>query len=256
MFWWTMWDWEVYRNAWYALLNGVNPYSVTISVGGDMRFMYPIWSLIPIAPFAWIGYPAINIIMVIVTLICLFLVAHKYHMKTLHTFFFVSSAAVFYGIGYGNITFLTLLGLLLPTPIGLFFLIIKPQSTAIVMLILLIKEYEQGGWKRVVYTLMPVTIALIVMILIFGIPKIPNMSGNASINIIWPACLIVGIPATYYAIRKRSMKFAFLASSFISPYMGLSGYMTAGLGFPILTWIFSYAFMAIYWYIHGITYIH
>ena len=120
---------------------------------------------------------------------------------------------------YGNIEWLVLIGLLTPTSIGLWFLLVKPQMGFILVLLLAWKTYKQQGVKRLFLVFSPVSLGLVISYLL-GM-RIPNLAHFSSYSAdIWPFGLLFGIPALIIAFKNKDDKLALAVAPFLTPYIG------------------------------------
>jgi hypothetical protein len=116
-----------------------------------------------------------------------------------------------------------LLGFILPPQIGLFLISVKPQTGFAVGIFWLFAAWRKGGWREVVYTFAPVTIALLLSFVLYGpwLFKVGGVLGiatnfNASL---WPLSIPIGLTLIVTAIRKKEIRFAMPASPCLSPYV-------------------------------------
>jgi hypothetical protein len=131
-----------------------------------------------------------------------------------------------------------MLGYIMPPQIGLFFVLMKPQVGGAVALFWLIDAWRQGGLKQVIKTFLPVTIAFVISFLIYGFwfigaNDLISVGWNASL---FPLSIAIGLVFVSLALRQREIRFAYMASPFMSPYVGIYGYGTVLLGLVTSTW--------------------
>jgi hypothetical protein len=116
---------------------------------------------------------------------------------------------------YGNIDWLALFGLVAVNQWSPFFLLVKPQASALVMLAWL----KGHSWR----VFIPVTIALV-----FNVLAYPDWLGNI-IGVtgrlktvtnfsLFPYSLIVGLPLAYMAYKRENALYGAVASLLCSPY--------------------------------------
>jgi hypothetical protein len=112
------------------------------------------------------------------------------------------------------------------------------------MLILVLKEYKQEGWRRVVKCVAPVAVLGLIWIVGWGIHRPGELDpGNLSF---WPYSLILGIPIGAYAVWKQSVRFGALAGPFLTPYLSSSSYIALVWAAPIWSWVFGVVVLAAY----------
>jgi hypothetical protein len=148
-------------------------------------------------------------------------VAHRLGGKKIAIAAFLLSPLVMHVLLNGNIDWLAVLGFVLPPPIGLFFISIKPQIGIAVAPFWLIEAWRAGGWRQVLKTFMPFTVVVILSFALFGLWPInagiySNLWWNASL---WPMSIPVGLALFVTAVRKRKLEYAMAASPCLSPYV-------------------------------------
>jgi len=148
-------------------------------------------------------------------------VAHRLRAKPISIVFLLLSPLVLHVLLNGNVDWLAMIGFILPPPLGLFFISIKPQIGIAVAPFWLIEAWRQGGWKLVVKTFVPFAIVLLLSFALFGFwPtysfSVIGKSWNASL---WPMSIPVGLALFVTSIRKRKIEYAMAASPCLSPYL-------------------------------------
>jgi hypothetical protein len=114
-------DWhETFYPAARAVLNGQSPYVVP-------TFRNAPWVLLFIVPFALFSEEPGGILYFIANLAAYAWVAYRLKARPLAFVAFLLSPPVVYGLRMLNVDALVLIGFVLPAPIGLFFVLIKPQ---------------------------------------------------------------------------------------------------------------------------------
>jgi hypothetical protein len=118
---------------------------------------------------------------------------------------------------YGNIEYLVLLGATLPPPIGLWFVLTKPQMGFVAAAVMVLEEWRAHGWQRAVLVSGPlVPVVAISIWLGFAQPGGVGQSWNVSA---WPYGLIAGVPLAWLALKRHNRKVGLLASAVLSPYI-------------------------------------
>lgn len=227
-------DWEcVFRPAARDLLLTGNPYLVD-------GFLNAPWTLIPLIPLAFlplnIGYG----ILTVAGLGCFGYAAYKFGAKPIALAAFILSPPVLHCLLQGNIDWMVLVGLVLPPRIGLLLITIKPQMGSVVALFWLIEAYREGGWREIIRVFWPVTAALGISFLIYGLWPLHferelTHWWNASL---WPASIPIGLGLLVASLRKRNIGYAMGASPCLSPYVLLhawSGALMAIVSLPYET---------------------
>lgn len=218
-------DWRgAFRPAALEILHGRSPYNAE-------GFFNPPWTAILLIPFAVLPENVGRAVLVLVALAVYAYVAHKLGANKLTIGLLLLSPPCLHGILNGNIDWLAVLGVVLPAWLGLFFLAIKPQVGMIVVLFLFFSEWRKGGPIRVLKTFLPVGLASVLSILIFGpwfldIPAVEEIVINASLL---PLALPIGLALTVAAIRKNEIRYSMIASPMLSPYLLLHSWIGAFL---------------------------
>lgn len=218
-------DWRgAFRPAALEILHGRSPYNAE-------GFFNPPWAAILLIPFAILPENVGRAVMVIAALAVYAYVAHKLGGNKLTIGLLLLSPPVLHGLLNGNIDWLAVLGVVLPAWLGLFFLAIKPQIGMIVVLFLFFAEWRKGGPLRVLKTFLPVGLASVASIAIFGpwfldIPGVDEIAINASLL---PLALPIGLALTVTAIRKNEIRYSMIASPMLSPYLLLHSWIGAFL---------------------------
>jgi hypothetical protein len=132
----------------------------------------------------------------------------------------------------GNIDGILALGLIMPSPLGLFFLLAKPQISVAVIVFWIIEAWRIGGFFRVIRIFLPVITAYIISFLIFGFWivnafQVKDVWWNSSI---WPVGIPFGLLFLGIAVWKREVKFAIAASPFLAPYLAEHSWAFVWLG--------------------------
>ena len=216
-------DWhEVYRPAALALLSGQNPYQV----GG---FLNPPWALFPLLPFALLPERIGRGLLFVTGLMITAWVAVKFGGNKSSLLPFLLSPPVIQGLYHGNIDWLVILGFTLPSSIGLFFIILKPQLGIGLAIYWFLDSFRKKGIAPTIQLFLPATIAVGLSFALFGfypsqIPQGLITAGNASL---WPASLPLGLVFLVKAIRESKIEYSLVASPLLSPYVILHSWVGA-----------------------------
>lgn len=218
-------DWrETYYPAVTALLRGENPYQV--------RTLYnPAWSLLPLIPFALMGEGAGQTAMFFTAFGVYAWTARRLGGGISSIIFLMTSPLIFYNLMLGNIDWLVMLGFVIPPPIGLFLLVIKPQIGFAPALFLAWQIYKRDGVAGVFRSFSPVFISLLLTFLLFG-----NWASGRDENLLqvdwnmsmFPYSIPVGLFLLYKA--KNKINPAVTASPLLSPYLSLGTWSIAQIG--------------------------
>jgi hypothetical protein len=210
-------DWTItFRPAALTLLSGLSPY-------GRVYYVHAPWTLIPLIPLAILPEAVGRVLLLLCSFVSYAFVAHRLGGTKLAVAAFLLSPLVLHVVLNGNMDWLAVLGFVLPPPLGLFFISIKPQVGIAVAPFWLIQAWRQGGWKQVLKTFLPFTFVLLASFAIFGFwpletvrENIVGVSFNASL---WPLSIPVGLTLFVTAIRKQKLEYAMAASPCLSPYL-------------------------------------
>lgn len=215
-------DWEsAFRPATLALTRLESPYE-------DTGFYNPPWMLLFLLPFAAsleVGRAAILVLSIGVYAF----VAVRMGAPPITMAAFLLSPPILHTLLHGNLEWLVLLGVLAPPRWGLFLVTIKPQMGNMVALFWTVEAWREGGWRRVVGLLWPVSLAYVISIMLFG-PW--PLRASTQTGLWWNASLVpysipVGIIAIIWAIWKRDIRGALIASPCLSPYVLLHAWSGA-----------------------------
>lgn len=215
-------DWRsTYRPATLALLHGQNPYRV--DVAPEAPFFAAPWGLLPLLPLALLPLEAGRAVVMLGGLLIFAFTAYRLGAKPIAMVFFLISPPVFHNILNANIEWLPILGFVLPPSIGLFFVMIKPQTGFVVAIFWFFEAWRKGGWREVVRVFAPVTIAFLVSFIIYGFWPLGMFGAikyGANFNSsLWPLSIPVGLVLLVTSIQKRKIEFAMPASPCLSPYV-------------------------------------
>lgn len=215
-------DWQdTYRPATLAMLQGRNPYA--LEVAPEAPFFAAPWGLLPLVPLALLPLEVGRAVLLLVSLISFAYTARRLGAGRIGVAAFTLSPPVMHCLLNANMEWMPLLGFILPPQIGLFLISVKPQTGFAVGIFWLFAAWRKGGWREVVYTFAPVTIALLLSFVLYGpwLFKVGGVLGiatnfNASL---WPLSIPIGLTLIVTAIRKKEIRFAMPASPCLSPYV-------------------------------------
>ena len=214
-------DWGLtYRPAALAFMAGQNPYNPELSP--EAPFFAAPWGLIPLLPFALLPIEVGRAGIMLIAFIAFGFTAFRLGATPLATAIFILSPPVVHTILNANIEWLPILGFAFPPAIGLFFVIIKPQTGFAVAIFWLFEAWRSGGIKQVIKVFMPVTAALLISLLFYGLWPL-GMFGvlgyGADFNSsLWPMSIPIGLVLLTSSIQHRRINHAMAASPFLSPY--------------------------------------
>jgi hypothetical protein len=242
-------DWALsFRPAVIRMFSGLSPYAGP--------FANPPWALLPLSPLALLPPKLGSTILVIASPLLFGFVAYKLGAKPIALIFFAFSSPVIHNTFNINIDWMPALGLLMPPQIGLFFVLIKPQSGIGVAVYWFFKAWQKDRFKGVFKTFWPVTLAFLISFAIYGV-WINNSAkwvevwkgnpfGNASL---FPWTVPLGVGILFYTIRKKLKTLSISASPLLSPYvtmqswssflLGLVNYPALSISACIVSWIIT-----------------
>ena len=244
-------DWrETYYPAVTLLLQGENPYQVP-------TLYNPVWSLLPLIPFAMAGEGVGEAALFFTAFGVYAWAARRLGGGPAGIIFFMASPLIFYNLMLGNIDWLVVLGFVIPPPIGLFLLVLKPQIGFAPALFWAWQIYRRDGVAGVVRAFAPVGISMLVAVAVFGNwvsgrdDNLLNVEWNMSV---FPYLIPVGLFLIYKSRDKINQ--AVSASPLFSPYLSLGTWSIAQLGVvtnPTLTlaitaglWVLYFAMGAVF----------
>jgi len=222
-------DWGIFfRPAIIRLFSGGSPYSIVSN--------YPPWALLLIAPLALLPPRVGSTILVIASPLIFGFIAYKLRAKLIPIIFFAFSSPVIHNAFNVNIEWMPALGLLMPPQIGLFFVLIKPQSGIGVAVYWFFEAWQKDRLKGVFKVFWPVTMAFLISFALYGFwpssavsisLKCADLAGDASL---FPWAVPFGLGILIYAIRKKLQTLSISASPLLSPYLGMHSWSNLILG--------------------------
>lgn len=220
-------DWhETYFPALRKILSGANPYDVP-------TFRNAPWTMLLLLPFGVLSENVGGILYFIASLAGYAWVAYSLKARPVAFVAFLFSPPVIYGLRMLNVDVFVLVGFVLPAPVGLFFVLIKPQMGIAMAVFWFAEAWREGGVKTVLRTFSPVGIALVLSFIFFGNWIVGRQSDlldsfwNASL---WPWALPVGLVLVALSIRDRRSDYGMAASPFLSPYLAYHSWASVLVG--------------------------
>lgn len=216
-------DWSTaFRPAALKLISGRSPYEIE-------GFFNPFWALIPLIPIAILPEQIGRAVLLVVSIIGYAYITRKLGGGMTAVILILLSPPALHGLLNGNIDWLTTLGVVLPPPIGIFFVATKPQIGAAIIVFWVIEAWRDGGWRKVARLIGPITIVFLLTLLIFGpwplrSAKEIDLWWNASL---WPMSIPVGLALLVAAVRTRKINFSMGAAPCLSPYILLHSWIIA-----------------------------
>jgi hypothetical protein len=209
-------DWkETFYPAARAIMDGKSPYSVP-------TFRNPPWTAFLLLPLALFSERVSGILFFILSACIYAWTAYRLQASRIALIAFLLSPPVVYGLRMLNVDIFVLIGFTLPAPIGVFFVLIKPQMGFVMILFWLAQAWKHGGVQKVIYTFAPVTIVTALSFVIFGNwlqgrqEDLLVSFWNASL---WPWAIPIGVVLAALSIRDLREDFSMAASPFLFPYL-------------------------------------
>ena len=215
-------DWVVYRSALQYVITGRDPYNL---LGMELQFYNPPWALWFLLPFAAIPAPYDFVASICVGFVVYAYVCRKFGGSWFTTILFLTSLPVIQSCFYGQIDWLALVGLVLPPPIGLLFVALKPQVCILVGAYWAYEAWLAGGIRAVARLVAPLCVALLVTALVYG-PWMLNWERMSNeVAVIWPRLLPVGFGLFVAAFKRGNSRYAIIASPCVSPHVWQHSYV-------------------------------
>lgn len=194
-------DFRAFYQAGHDVLSGVNPYAST-------GFYNPIHVAVAFAPIALIQFDVAWHLWAGLSF-AIYVIALSRLMKQRVLWLALLAPFGLLIAWYGNLDALVLLGVTLPTPIGVWLLFAKPQIGLFAAALML---WQYRSW-RLALAVGAVLVASLALGMIHG-----GLATNVSISP-WPWGLLIGVPLLIAAWRKHSAVIALGAAVFVSPYI-------------------------------------
>jgi hypothetical protein len=226
----------VYGSDWqWAYLPALNNFFHGASIYGG-NFFNPPWVLFPLIPLAFLSPALGSAVMYSLNIFAFVIVFVRLRISV----WFIIPLILFSGIllnsQHGNIEGLIALGFLLPPPIGLFFVLAKPQVGIGVAVYWLFESMRNGGVKQVTRSFIPVAIAYLISFAFYG----AWLSTNSGMVRIWwnesffPYSVPAGLVFLALASWKRQIGWAIAAGPLFSPYVNLHTWTFLWIGLAIV----------------------
>lgn len=210
-------DWSVFYHAIWVLWHGGNPYA-------DIYFMSPSWLLWLLSPLVLFSERVSYWVWVVISIIIYACVFRRLGISPLGVLLFLTSPPVIGSLWYGNVEALAILGFILPAPVGLVLMTVKPQLMIGAILYRLFQNWKSG---------LPLLVLIVLSIWIYGAWW---ENGAQVVNRLWnyagfPIYLPLGVVLLYRAIMQKDERGSLAASLCLSPYFSFSALMCWPLAF-------------------------
>ena len=220
-------DWhETFYPALQKVINGENPYDVP-------TFRNAPWTILVLFPFSLFSENVGGILFFMASLAGYAWVAYRLKARPMAFVLFLFSPPVIYGLRMLNVDVLVLIGFVLPAPIGLFFVLIKPQMGIVMGLYWLAEAWREGGVNKVFRVFTPVTVSLALSFIILGnwiVGRQSDLLGSFWNASLWPWALPIGLVLAALSVRDRRKDYGMAASPFLSPYLAYHSWVSVLVG--------------------------
>lgn len=219
-------DWIMaFRPAIMEMFAGRSPFSVP-------GFLHPPWMLVLMAPFALLPFPLDVIAIVAVGAAAYVFTLRKLGASWFIVALFMLTPQLWWSLMLGNSEWLIALGFVLPVPVGLIFVSIKPQASIALAVFWLVEAWRSGGWRKTLTVSAPVSALTLASFALYGfwLGKFSN-NVDLSYNVAsFPSLIPVGLVLLVKAIRDRKQGLSLTASPFFAPYVNMSSLPLAAMG--------------------------
>lgn len=220
-------DWETFRLAGRNLLSGRSPYE-------QYTFFNPPWALLPVLPLTVLPPMTGAVIMFTLSTVTYAYIGFRFKLAPWILVLFLVGLGPLYVGWRGNIDALVALGFVLPPPLGIFFVLAKPQVGLCAAAFWVIAAWRAGGVGKAVRLAAPVTVAFALSFLVFGnyVAQSDRLTTtwawwNRSA---WPNGIPIGIALLALSLWQKDLRLAIAASPFFAPYVGDTGWIVTWLG--------------------------
>lgn len=206
-------DYIAFYQAGRAILSGLNPYTAHVGYYNPL-YVAAAYTPLSLLPFE-VAYRVQAGLMLFVYVIAL------WRMVRRRDLLFVALCGPFALMSalYGNLEAWVLLGITLPTPIGLWLVLSKPQIGLFAAAVMVANDARTRGWHKALLMTAPVTVVYAISIA-FGMFQVTPAQAEWNVSL-WPWGLLVGGPLAIYALRRRDAALGLLASALSAPYLAV-----------------------------------
>jgi hypothetical protein len=211
-------DWhQTLRPGVLAIVQGRSPY------GRELLFSAPPWLAAPLLPLAVLPEPIGRGLFFTLCLGVFAYSAVRLGARPVGLGLFLLSPPVMHSLLNANLDSLVLLGFVLPPPVGMFLLALKPQMSWAVALYWMVAAWNRGRWRALLVLVGPVAVTFGLSLIAYGFwPRdylaiaATSRAWNASL---WPGSIPIGLVLLVAAFRSRRVEPAMVASPCLSPYV-------------------------------------
>lgn len=219
-------NWNLaYYPAGTAVWSGSNPYNVP-------DFASPPWLLLLLAPLSLMPSALGHLTFLLIGFIPIIYVARHLGASWVTLTALMLSWPVVSMALYTNVDGLVFLGLLLPTPVALFFLMLKPQLGAGIVIYLAVDTWRKKGMGTTCLYFAPITVAVVLSLLLTGWFHAATRLVSADWNLsFFPYSLPLGLFLAYKSLKSTNVGFALPVGPLLSPYVGTPSWSSVLLAF-------------------------
>lgn len=198
------------------------PAVVALLRGSPPHIYNAPWTLFPLVPFALI--PMGRVFLLVATFLAFAFTAWRLGVSPRGLLLLLIFPPTLIAAIWGNVEWLTLLGLAINPAIGLCLLAIKPQMTLAVMAFWIIERWQENGWRGVLRLILPLTALTGISFLFFGFWLTTSLTylqfRGATFDASWfPNLVPVGVLLFVGAWRTHDIRYAIAASPFLFPVL-------------------------------------
>jgi hypothetical protein len=193
-----------------AILNGTNAYAVP-------AYLSPIHVAILFAPLALLPFDlAYRLHGAVCAMVFVYVFWTLTKSQRRQTLALIAAPFMWLSIQSGNMEWMPFLGLLLPSPWNVLFLMTKPQMGLIASGVIIVAHLRQHRWRQSI-------LAVLLVGVTYGVSLLLGMNWSEALrptwNIsAWPVGLLIGIPLGIYAVWQNDLRAGLAAAPLISPY--------------------------------------
>lgn len=203
------------------LLAGGNPYAPD---GQSVSGLYPPWAYLFLAPLALVS-PGIGAVLIFtLTYFSFAFILFRLKYRPGFIVVFLCSLYIYRCAWSANIDWLAALGFILPSWLGLIFIMIKPQVGFGIALFWLVQAWQRERLRGVIKTFAPVTVLYLLSFLFFGLwpLRMSQMPQYALSN--YPITLALGLLLLYKGIKDHKVQYAIASGPLLAPYANIYTY--------------------------------
>lgn len=195
-------------------LHAKNPYAVA-------GFYNPFWIFAPLWVVEFFGEYKMPVWLVLN--LCGFVytfVKLKLPLWSILPFLIFSGA--FMAMYVGNVEGLVALGLVVPAPLGIVLLMMKPQIGMAVTAYYVLEALIYSGWRKAALILVPVLVLFAVSFGVYGawfLKSVEVIRGGYNTIFYFPVGVPMGIALIVAGVARRNVGYALMAIPFTTPYM-------------------------------------